>query len=111
MKDNRLYLIHIQECLDRIRQYLGDSGKPGFMGTPMLQDAVVRNLQILSESTQRLSEEFKARHPDVEWHKISGFRNIIVHEYLSLDLERVWLIIENDLPGLESAVGRMLDEG
>lgn len=101
MNKDSLYIIHIRECLEKIDQYLGNSKKADFLNNGMLQDAVVRNLQIMSESTQRLSDELKDKYPEVEWHKISGFRNIVVHEYLTLDVERVWLIIENDLPKLK----------
>ncbi|MCJ7623841.1 MAG: DUF86 domain-containing protein [Anaerolineaceae bacterium] len=110
MKDNRLYLIHIKECLDKIYAYLGATDKSGFLSNEMLQDAVIRNLQIMSESTQRISEELKEKYPNIEWHKISGFRNIVVHEYLNLDAERVWLVIENDLPPLRKTIEKMLEE-
>lgn len=75
-----------------------------FSKTPMIQDAVLRNLQIMAESTQRLSEEYKNTHPDVDWRKISGLRNILVHDYLGIDLETVWNILARDLPGLKKAL-------
>ena len=62
------------------------------------QDAVMRNLQILAESTQRLSGSLREKHPEVDWRNISGFRNIAVHEYLSIDVKRIWDIVEQDLP-------------
>ena len=110
MKDNALYIIHIKECLDRISTYLNGVNKEYFLANTMLQDAVIRNLQVLSESTQRLSSELKEKYSDIAWHKMSGFRNIIVHEYLSLDIERVWLILENDLPPLMQAIERMMKD-
>jgi len=74
----------------------------------LLQDAVVRNLQVLSESTQRLSEELKSRYTAVEWRKIADFRNRLVHDYLGVDLEIVWQVIERDLPELKRAIVEML---
>jgi len=65
-------------------------------------------LQVLSESTQRLSEELKPRYPAVEWRKIADFRNRLVHDYLGVDLEIVWRVIENDLPELKQAIVEML---
>lgn len=59
----------------------------------MLQDAVLRHLQTMTESTQRLSEALEDRHPEVEWRRIIAFRNVLVHDYLGIDLERIWEII------------------
>ena len=78
MKNDILYTIHIRECIDRIREYTGGIDHEQFMASSLIQDAVLRNLQVLAESTQRLSDEFKSRHPEIEWHKISGLRNILV---------------------------------
>jgi uncharacterized protein with HEPN domain len=103
MKDNRLYLIHIQECLTRIELYTGE-GKDAFLADIKTQDAVLRNLQTLAESTQRLSDELKAAHPDIDWRRISGFGNVLVHDYLSVNLVRVWEIIERNLPNLKGKI-------
>ena len=110
MKDDKLYLIHISECLERIEKYIGKEGKDGFLASSLTQDAVLRNLQTMAVSTQRLSDDLKTAHSEVDWYKISGFRNVLVHDYLGVDLERVWLIIENDLPGLKRAIINMLQE-
>lgn len=79
MKDDRLYLVHILECIDRIERYTAE-GKEAFMADEKTQDAVLRNLQVLSESIQRLSAGLKAAHPEVDWRGISGFRNVLVHD-------------------------------
>jgi uncharacterized protein with HEPN domain len=110
VKDDKLYLIHIGECIERIETYVGEGGKDAFMASTLIQDAVLRNLQTLAESTQRLSNSLKAAHPEVEWYKIAGFRNVLVHDYLGVDLERAWLIVERDLPGFRRAIGDMLEE-
>ena len=70
----------------------------------MVQDAVLRNLQVLAESTQRLSEDFKFRNSEIEWYKISGLRNILVHDYLGIDLETVWVVVRKNLPELKEIV-------
>ncbi len=109
MKDDKLYLIHMSECIQRIEKYT-TGGCDEFMHVDMIQDAVIRNLQIMAESSQRVSEKCKQQHSEVDWFKISGFRNVLVHDYLGVDLERVWNIIANDLPGLKKAVIAMLGE-
>jgi len=78
------------------------------MSSHTLQDAVLRNLQTMSESTQRLSEALKAMHPEVEWQRIVAFRNVLVHDYLGIDLERIWEIIQRDLPEFKRAIAAML---
>ena len=107
MKDDRLYLIHIQESIDRIEEYV-INGKESFFADAKTQDAVVRNLQILAESTQRLSQKLKADHSEVDWKKIAGFRNILVHDYLYVDPVLVWKIVEDKLAQLKRTVAQML---
>jgi uncharacterized protein with HEPN domain len=74
------------------------------MQNTLVQDAVLRNLQVLAESTQRLSGDFKMRHPEVEWYKIAGLRNILVLDYLGIDLETVWAVVADKLPELKTVV-------
>jgi len=109
VKDDRLYLIHIQECIARIQQYTA-AGREAFVADTKTQDAVLRNLHTLAESTQRLSAPLKARHPAVEWAAIAGFRNVLVHDYLGINLDRVWEIVESDLPDLKTHVDAMFAE-
>jgi uncharacterized protein with HEPN domain len=108
MKDDRLYLIHIKECIERIESYIGNISKVEFLKSTFVQDAVIRNLQVLAESTQRLSNKAKNNRQDIDWYKIAGFRNILVHDYLGLDLDTVWNIVINELPVLKKAIEEML---
>ncbi len=103
MKDDGVYLIHIRECIDRIERYT-EGGDGEFFSDTRTQDAVLRNLHTLSESTQRLSQTLKASHPEVDWRGISGFRNILVHDYLGVNLVRVWEVVERDLPHLKARI-------
>ena len=106
MKDDKLYLIHISESIDKIDSYTTGLDFPSFKEKTIVQDAVLRNLQVLAlaESTQRLSDEFKSRHPDIEWYKIAGLRDILVHDYLGIDLETVWVTVSSKLPELKAVV-------
>jgi len=108
MKDDTLYLIHIGECIARVQSYTQGMTKEAFLTAEMVQDAVIRNLQTLAESTQRLSTTAKASQPAIDWRKIAGFRNILVHDYLGVDLEKIWTIIHGDLPVLKDAIDAML---
>ena len=106
MKDDGLYLIHIDECISRIEEYTAD-GREFFVTDTKTQDAVLRNLHTLSESTQRLSTELKSCHPEIDWQAIAGFRNVVVHDYLGISLSRIWEIVTQQLPGLKDAIRTM----
>lgn len=107
MKQDRLYLIHIQQCLERIAEYTA-GGRKRFLATSLVQDAVLRNLQTLIESSKRLSSDLKALHRDIEWNEMAGFRNVLVHDYLGINLNRVWEIVEKDLPPLRVKIRALL---
>lgn len=96
----------MRDCLDRIREYTNGE-RARFDASRLVQDAVIRNLQTLAESSQRLSSQIKGTEPQIPWRELAGFRNVIVHGYLGIDLGAVWLVVEQDLPGLSDAVSRM----
>lgn len=100
MKDTRLYISNIKECIEAIDIYTTE-GKNTFMQTRIIQDAVMRNFEIIGEATKRLTLEFREQHPDIEWRKLAGLRDVLIHDYLRVDLEEIWLIIEQDLPSLK----------
>ena len=104
-KDNSVYISHMLNCIVRIDEYV--ESKEHFFESHLVQDAVVRNLQVMAESSQRLSSVIKEKYPNVPWKNISGFRNIIVHDYLGLDLDMIWSVIELELPKLEKALSVM----
>ena len=90
---DRVYLVHTLECIARVERY-ATVGETGFLADTQVQDAILRNLQILAESTTRLSDILKARHQEVEWRGIAGFRNVV----------------ERDLPDLKHKVGAILEQ-
>ena len=107
MKDDRLYLIHIRECIARIFGYTADGGD-AFLEDTKTQDAVMRNLQTLAESTQRLSDSLKTQYPEVEWRNIAAFRSVAVHDDLGIDLAQIWDIVADDLPKLDQQIETIL---
>ena len=107
MKDDRIHLNHILECIQAILQFTESGGKT-FKESKLIQDAVLRNLQTLGQSVSRLSDALRAAHPEVDWRGIIGFRNVLVHDYLGINLTRVWEIVENELPGLREKVTAIL---
>jgi len=98
----------MRECIERVGEYTAGE-RDRFLASRLIQDAVVRNLQTLTESSQRLSDDIKATEPQMPWRELAGFRNVIVHGYLGIDLAAIWLVIEQDLPPLSIALDRMSD--
>ena len=96
----------MRDCLDRILEYT-NADRTRFDASRLVQDAVIRNLQTLAESSQRLSSEIKGTEPQIPWRELAGFRNVLVHGYLGVDLGAVWLVVEQDLPALNEALNRM----
>jgi len=109
MKDDGLYLVHILECIERIERYTVDGGD-AFMKDTKTQDAVMRNLQTLAESTQHLSDDLRQRYPDIEWRNIAAFRNVAVHDYLGIDLKQTWDIVADDLPVLKRQIEAIIKD-
>ena len=107
MKSQRAYVQHVIECIGRIAE---DSapGRDAVFASRTLQDAIVRNLQVLCESSQRIDERLKARHPEIDWTSIAGMRNVLVHDYFEVDFETVWDVVVRDLPPLEKAMRAIL---
>ena len=108
MKDDGVCLRHILECIRRVDENTSQ-GKHAFLASHTLQDAVLRNLQTMTEATQRLSDDLKAARPDVEWSRMAAFRNVLTHNYLGIDLEIIWHIIRRDVPPLKRVILDMLD--
>ena len=102
---DRVLLAHMRDGLDRILEYT-NAERSRFEASRLVQDAVIRNLQTLAESSQRLSSEIKGTEPQIPWRELTGFRNVIVHGYLGVDLGGVWLVVEQDLPAVAEAVNR-----
>ena len=103
MKDDAIYLRHIQECIARIEQYT-KTGRVEFMVSTLIQDAVIRNLQTLGQSALKLSDAMKSAHAKADWKGIVGLRNVLVHDYLGVNVARIWEIIERDLPDLKQQI-------
>lgn len=102
-----LLLNDIREAIDRIQEYTKEMSLEDFSKHQMAIDAVTRNLEIMGEAANRLPDEFKEHHSDIEWYKIVGLRHRIVHEYFGADLEIVWQILRKDLPQLRLSLSRV----
>lgn len=107
MKNDLLYLSNIQECIAVIELYTQD-GRESFDSNRIIQDAVIRNLEVIGEATKRLSNQLRDSYSEIPWRQIAGLRDILIHDYLKVDLEEVWSVVENDLPQLKLQVVQMI---
>ena len=109
MKSDVLYLVDIVERIRRVDASAAE-GREMFLASVEKQDAILHNLQLLGESVRRISEELKTRRPDVPWRDIAAFRNVVVHDYLSVDLDLVWRIVVERMPELQLQIERIVEE-
>ncbi len=108
MSRDEVYLHHIMDAIDKIESY-AKVGHDEFMATPHWQDAIIRNFEIIGEATKRLGEEFKSRNPAIPWRSIAGFRDVLIHDYMGVDLNAVWQIIEKQIPSLKKVIRESLE--
>lgn len=94
MKDDRVYLNHIRDAIARIESYTS-GGRAAFLEQTIVQDAVVRNLEIIGEAVKNLSEPLRASCPEVPRGQIAGMRDVLIHDYFGVRLETVWNAVEN----------------
>ena len=103
MSNDAELLRFIAECLEILAEYAA-RGRDAFLAQQMLQDAVVRRMEILADAAGRLSDDLKRRHPEIPWRAVVGFRNVVAHAYMGVAMERVWEYLTADLSALRDLV-------
>ena len=107
MKEDRLYLLHILERIARIRDY-ASGGYAAFIDEVMVQDAILRNLEVIGEAVKQVSTELREQNPQIPWRRIAGMRDVLIHDYMGVDPEEVWNVVQNDLDTLERQIQALL---
>jgi len=110
INSDRVRLLHIQEAISYIETFLANKTKDDLYNDALIRFAVERQLEIIGEAANRLSEDLKIKFSEVEWKRIIAFRNFLAHEYFGIDLELVWDIVDNKIPFLKNSIESILAE-
>lgn len=108
-RDSSASFDDILDAIGAIREYTAGLSRENFGRERKTVDAVLRNLEVIGEAVKQLPANVRSAHPDVEWQKIAGLRDILIHAYFGVDLDIIWDVVENKLPTLETRVRRILD--
>ena len=105
-----MFLEDIIESIEKIEAYIGDMEYDAFIDDGKTVDAVVRNLEIIGEASKKLPDDLKDKISEVPWHRMTGLRNIIAHEYFGIDLKIIWKIVKENLPEVKPSLEKLLKE-
>lgn len=107
---DKIRLQHILDAIIEIESYIGELEFTDFINNSMLRFACIKQIEIIGEASNYITQETKNKFSEIEWGQIVGMRNVLVHEYFGVDVNLVWEVIKNDLPALETKIIEILKQ-
>ena len=109
-KDDTVYLQHVLDAINTVQEYLLGVDEEKFKATRLLQDGVIRQIEIVGEAVRHISKDMRKTYPEIPWQDIAGMRDKLIHDYFGVDIEKVWDTAREDLPVLKEQVVRILKD-
>ncbi|NIT61819.1 MAG: DUF86 domain-containing protein [Aliifodinibius sp.] len=109
-RDARLFLEDILDAIKKVKRYTSNLTFHEFTKNDLISDAVIRNLEVIGEAARNIPPEIRNQYGTIDWRRVTGFRNIAIHAYFSVDLEIVWTIATQRLDELESVITQILND-
>jgi len=106
-RDWQLFLRDINTCIERIGSYTAGLNRKMFFNDQKTMDAVLRNLEIIGEAAKKLPKNIKEKYPNVEWRKLAGLRDILIHHYFGIDEDIIWDVLANKIPEVKIELGKI----
>jgi uncharacterized protein with HEPN domain len=110
LKDDLFYVRHIVDAASKAESYCSGLSKREFASNQLVQDAVIRQLEIAGEAAKHVSADFCRKHPEVPWKEMAGMRDKLIHDYFGVDIEAVWLTVRDDLPKMRPALDKFFSK-
>jgi len=109
-KNHKIFLQDILESIERIEQYTMGKTEDEFLDNCEKQDAIMKRLEVIGEAVKNIPKKIKEKYPDIPWKRIAGMRDVLIHEYFGVTMERVWNTAKNDIPKLKKQILELLEE-
>ncbi len=109
-KSNAVFLHHIQDAICRIEEYTENTNWKSFYENFLVQDGVIRQLEVIGEAVKNLSKEIRKENPHIPWEDIAGMRDKLIHHYFGVDIDKVWNTVQDEIPAIKEDIIKILNE-